>query len=182
MKIPPLPLLSKTSPQNTCFLIIACTVLTPLLFSLTQKGLISSSLKFSSPLPLISCRGDSLIFGFKYSPPSNISGGESVWCRWLNRKILTHFTFHCIFSVLEKPHKWLVPFFFPPSPTELQMLLIHHWHSLCSAVCLFTPSKCWDTPEPHCSLLLSSMYLHLLPVSALGKASDIVPVTSNPII
>lgn len=34
LKIPALPLLSKTSPQNTCFLIIACTFLTPLLFSL----------------------------------------------------------------------------------------------------------------------------------------------------
>lgn len=57
------------------------------------------------------------------------------------------------------------------------MLLIHHWHPLCSTAYPFTPSKCWDTPEPHCSLLLSSIYLQLLPISISGKASDIVPVT-----
>lgn len=96
MKIPALPLLSKTSPQNTCFLIIACTILTPLLFSLIQKVLISRSLNFSSTLSLVSCRGDSLILGFKHSPPRNISGGKKSI--WLNRKIPTHLTFHCILS------------------------------------------------------------------------------------
>lgn len=117
MKIPALPLLSKTSPQNTCFLIIACTVLTPLFFSLIQKVLISHSLNFLTSLSLATCRGDSLILGFKHSPPRNISRQKKkCLVQMVEQKNShpLHFPQHLfiLLSVLQKPHKLLFPFVF----------------------------------------------------------------------
>lgn len=93
MKTPSLPLLSKTSPQNTCFLIIACTVLTPH----------SERVDFWFPesfFTSLSCQLQERLLNtwFQIQPTK-----KHLWrgkkCRWLNRKIPTHFTLHCMLSL-----------------------------------------------------------------------------------
>lgn len=116
MKTPALPLFSKTCPQNTCFLIIACKFLMPLLFTLIQKDLISGSLIFFQPLSSAAGETPSYLVSNTAHQETTLEGEEMIgidgWTEKNSHQLHSPQHPFILLSVLEKPHKLLFPFVF----------------------------------------------------------------------
>lgn len=115
---------------------------------------------------------------------------RSVWCTWFNSNIPTHFTLYCTLSsssLFWRSHTSYYSHFFRSFTHWAPDALTHHWHPLGSTACSSPPLQELGHSYTSLKLLHLTMYtsflssIHLLQISASGKASDFLPDTFNTI-